>query len=155
MATTTQITNIAHLLDLTDYAGEFIGDYDMDAVHRDYVELLNCDLPDGIDLLANGDVIADLSLADQARDIDWVDFTNERNVESIFDRHDKTAGLLAEVAAATAAVAAAEQRRVDAVRTAKDFGRYAVADIAAAAGITRDGVYKMLYRGISGSSKRS
>lgn len=91
MSTTTQITNISHLLDLTDYAGEFIADYDMDAVHADYVELLNCDLPDGITLYANGDVIADVDLADEARDIDWADLTNRRAVDPIFERHDRTA----------------------------------------------------------------
>lgn len=88
--TTTQITNIAHLLDLTAYAGQFIDDYDMDAVHADYVSLLNCDLPDGITLYPNGDVIAQVELADQARAIDWDDLTNERNVAAIFEPHDRT-----------------------------------------------------------------
>jgi hypothetical protein len=88
--TTTHITNIAHMLDLTDYAGDFIDDYDMATVHADYVSMLNCDLPDGITLHANGDVIAELPLADQARDIDWADLTNERNVQPIFERHDLT-----------------------------------------------------------------
>lgn len=89
--TTTQITNIAAKLDLTAYAGDFIADYDMDAVHADYVSLLNCDLPDGITLCANGDVIAEVELADQARDIDWHDLTNELDVAPIFERHDRTA----------------------------------------------------------------
>jgi hypothetical protein len=95
MATTTQITNIAHELDLTDYAGEFIDDYDMDAVHADYVQLLNDDLAGNgyrsVRILANGDVIAELDEADAAREIDWRDLTNERNVAPIFERHDRTA----------------------------------------------------------------
>lgn len=90
MTTTTQITNIAQQLDLTDYAGEFVDDYDMDAVHADYVSMLDCDLPDGITLCANGDVIADIDLADQARNIDWSDLTSRRPVQEIFDRHDVT-----------------------------------------------------------------
>jgi hypothetical protein len=87
--TTTQITNIAQYLDLTAYAGDFVEDYDMDAVHADYVSLINCDLPDGITLCRNGDVIAEVELADQAREIDWSDLTNERNVEPIFERHQR------------------------------------------------------------------
>ncbi len=91
MSTTTQITNISHLLDgLTDYAGEFIADYDMDAVRADYVSMLNCDLPDGITLYANGDVIADLDSADYAWDIDWDDLMDRRPLDGIFDRHDIT-----------------------------------------------------------------
>mgnify|MGYP001559894208 CR=1 FL=1 len=89
--TTTQITNITHLLDLTAYAGDFIADYDMDAVHTDYVSMLNCDLPVGIDLYANGDVIAQVELADQARDIDWKAFVDDRDAAPIFERHDRTA----------------------------------------------------------------
>ena len=87
---TTQITNIAHKLDLTDYAGDVIDDFDMDAVYDDYYSMLNCDLPDGITLCRNGDVIAEVELADEARDIDWDDFVNERDVATIFERHDKT-----------------------------------------------------------------
>jgi hypothetical protein len=89
MATTTQITNIAHKLDLTTYAGEFVDDYDMDGVHRDYVSALNCELPDGITLYANGDVIAELPLADQAREIDWDEFGDRVPVDEIFERHDR------------------------------------------------------------------
>ena len=94
MATTTQITNIAAKLYLGDYIGEFAGDYDMDAVHADFVSALNCDLPDGITLCANGDVIAELPLASQARDIDWDTFVNdtgEAKLIRILERHDRTA----------------------------------------------------------------
>lgn len=89
--TTTQITNVAHLLDLTAYAGDFVADYDMDAVRRDYVSMLNCELPDGITLHASGDVYALVELADYARNIDWADLTNERDLAPIFQRHDRTA----------------------------------------------------------------
>lgn len=95
MTTTTQITNIAHLLDLGAYVGEFADDYDMDAVRKDYVTMLNDELAttgdSGIVILDNGDVIAELDMADRARDIDWADFTNERNVGPIFDKHESTA----------------------------------------------------------------
>ena len=87
---TTQITNIAHKLDLTDYVGEFIDDYDMDAVYCDYVSMLNGDLPDGITLTRNGDVYAEVELADEARDIDWDEFIEDHDVAPIFERHGKT-----------------------------------------------------------------
>lgn len=86
-----QITNIAAKLDLTAYAGDFVDDYDMDAVHADYVSALNCELPVGITLYANGDVIAEVEFADKAREIDWDDLTNRVPADGIFERHDKTA----------------------------------------------------------------
>ena len=94
MATTTVITNIAHLLDLTGYVGsDFINDYDMDAVHADYVDYLDEQLPQGIRLHANGDVIADLALADEARGINWAEFLggdNSAEVIAILKSHDST-----------------------------------------------------------------
>ena len=92
MTTTTHITNIAHLLDLTDYVGDFADDYDMDAARADYVSLLNCGLPVRITLYANGDVIAETWLADRARDIDWADLANERDIAPIFERHERARG---------------------------------------------------------------
>jgi hypothetical protein len=94
MTTTTQITNIANKLDLTDYVGEFIDDYDMDAVHEAWADYLDAQLPDGITLCRNGDVIAELDLADQARDMDWDAFVNEQSYAElirILTRHDRTA----------------------------------------------------------------
>lgn len=91
MTTTTQITNIAHLLDLTAYAGEFIDDYDMDAVHADYVAAINAEiLPESVTVYANGDVIADIETADAAREIDWKTVADDVNAAPIFKRHDIT-----------------------------------------------------------------
>jgi DNA-binding phage protein len=56
------------------------------------------------------------------------------------------AKLLGNVTRATATVKAAERNRVAAVRAAKDSGQFTVEQIAEAAGITRDAVYKMLAR---------
>ena len=86
--TTTQITNIAHLLDLTDYVNEFAGDYDMDAVHRDYVAAVERSAGDGITICGNGDVIADVDVADKARDIDWGALVEEVDIDAILQRHD-------------------------------------------------------------------
>lgn len=138
--TTTQITNIADLLDLTDAAGDFLDDFDMDAVHADYLAEVNLSLPTGIDVLANGGVIADLDRADFAREIDWKELTDNIDVAPIFERHDRTAQLLANVAATKRSI------HVAAVKAAKDSGRFTMDEIAKAAGITRDAVYKMLAR---------
>lgn len=146
MAATTQITNIAHKLDLTDYAGDFIDDYDMDAVHADYVTELNDLLPDGVTLTRNGDIYAEVDVADEARETDFTELAEQINVAAIFERHDQTAHLLHNVAATTAAVENAEKIRILAVRAAKDSGRFTGDQIAEAAGISRDGVYKMLNR---------
>lgn len=91
MAVTTQITNIADKLDLTAYAGDFIDDYDMDAVYGDYIAAIDRELPDGITLCANGDVIAEVEVADQAREIDWDAITDGIDVVPIFQEHDVTA----------------------------------------------------------------
>jgi phage terminase small subunit len=145
MATTTQITNIADKLDLTDYAGDFIGDYDMDAVHAEYVERINRYLPSGVSLANNGEVFADIEVADLAREINWDLFLDEEiTADDIFERHDRTARLLPAVAQTTEVAARTDRARVTAVRAAKDSGRFTVEEIAQAARITRDGVYKML-----------
>ena len=91
MTTTTQITNIAHLLDLTDYVNDFADDYDMDAVHRDYVQAVEDSVFDGITICLNGDVIAELRMAGIARDIDWGDIVEGVDIDSILQRHDKSA----------------------------------------------------------------
>jgi hypothetical protein len=89
LTTTTQITNIAHLLDLTDYAGDFLADYDMDAVHEEYLDKINEGLEHGIVVLRNGDVIADVDLADEAREIDWKESLDGLSVDDIFERNTR------------------------------------------------------------------
>jgi len=87
--TTTQITNIAELLDLTAYAGDYLDDYDMDAVRVDYVAAINDRiLLDGVTVYVNGDVIADVETADDARDIDWKSLADAIDASAIFERHD-------------------------------------------------------------------
>jgi hypothetical protein len=147
MTTTTQITNIADRLDISAYAGDFVDDYDMDAVHADFVVRLNENLPDGVFLANNGDVYAEVGdAAEKASEIDWKEFVDETPSEDLFERHDRVAKLLTAVTETTAAVETAERARVAAVRAAKNSGRFTVEEIAGAAKITRDGVYKMLAR---------
>lgn len=90
MATTTYITNIADNMDLTDYANEFIDDYDMDAVYSDYWSAVQERLPEGVMLFSGGDVVATLEQADLARDIDWDDLLEDIDVAPFFERHEKT-----------------------------------------------------------------
>ena len=147
MPTTTQITNIAEKLDLTAYAGDFVGDYDMVAVHTEYVERINQWLPAGITVANNGDVFAELEMVDRAREFAWDCFLDEEiTAEDIFERHDRTAKLLPAVAETRAAIERAKREHVTTVRAAKESGRFTVEEIAQAAGITRDGVYRMLAR---------
>lgn len=147
MATTTHITNIAHLLDLDAYAGEFIDDYDMDAVRRDYTDRLDEHLPAGMRLASNGDIYAELDSADEAREFNFAAFIGNHDPADLFEKHDKTAELLLNVEDATRTLELAKRAQVTAVRAAKDSGRYTVGQIARAAGVTRDGIYKMLTRG--------
>lgn len=88
MATTTQITNIDRLLDLNDYVNEFVDDYNMDAVHRDYVRAIEDAAPDGITICLNGDVIAELGVAEIARDIDWEEIVGNIDIDKILERHE-------------------------------------------------------------------
>jgi hypothetical protein len=90
MTTTTQITNIAHLLDLADYAGDFLADYDMDAIRSDFIDEIQARLPSGVTLLGNGEVIADIDVDDQARELDWDEILEDIDVAPIFERHDLT-----------------------------------------------------------------
>lgn len=90
MTTTTYITDISHDLDLTDYAGDFVADYDMDAIHSDWVDEIQARLPQGVTLLGNGQVIAELDVADAAREINWGELLEDIDVAPIFERHEKT-----------------------------------------------------------------
>lgn len=85
--TTTQITTID--LDLGPAAGDFHSDYDWDAITRDYAEALEsaCGV-EGVTICANGDVIATVETADQAREIDWREVSEAIDGYSILGRHE-------------------------------------------------------------------
>lgn len=88
-STRTLITELPpHELDLVGYAGDFVADFDMDAIRADYLTLINDELPAGISVHANGQVYATLDQADNARDIRWHDFLEQLDVEPIFERHE-------------------------------------------------------------------
>jgi|GEM_PF-564703 len=89
--TSTPITNIADLFDLSAYAGDFIGDYDMPAVTRAYISAIGDLAPDGVLVFANGDVIAELDVADEARHINWKELADSIDVAPIFRAHERPA----------------------------------------------------------------
>jgi len=87
MATTTQITSIGHLLDLTPLAGDFADEHDMATANAAFAAAVDAAAPEGITVLANGDVIATLAAADEARDVDWKALTDSIDGEAILERH--------------------------------------------------------------------
>lgn len=89
MSTTTSVTNIRHLLDLRAYANTFADDYDMGAIHAQFLAELNGALPPGIHVTSSGEVFADMDMADAARAIDWAAVVNGIEVALIFERNDK------------------------------------------------------------------
>lgn len=92
MTTTTPITNIGHLLDLTGYAGDFEADYDMGAVHADYLTAINDITAPGITIHASGEVFAEVGEpAHIARNADWHALLSQIDVAPIFERHDLAA----------------------------------------------------------------
>lgn len=89
MTTTIRITDIAHLLDLTDYAGELLDDYDMDAVRRDFVAELQAAVFDGITITASGEVYAEARMAGVAWSLDWDCLAEGIDPAPIFERHNR------------------------------------------------------------------
>lgn len=87
MTTTTQVDNIPQRLDLTAYAGDYVDDFDMDAVHGDYVTAINDRLPAGVTLADNGMVFADVDVAYDL-ELDWDAIAGDVDVAAIFHRHD-------------------------------------------------------------------
>lgn len=101
MPTTTDITDIGDQLDLTTYAGDFAQDYDWDAVKADYIDAINREVPEGVTVYGNGQVIAEVGeAADAARELDWHELLESIDVAPIFQRHDVT-DRIREVPAAT------------------------------------------------------
>lgn len=85
---TTQITNIAELLDFDAYLGEFGAAFDRDAILRDLIAALEegCGVP--VTIARNGDVFADVGEdADAASDIDWAQVQEGVDFAGIVERH--------------------------------------------------------------------
>jgi hypothetical protein len=103
MATTTEIADIADMLYLGDYVGEFVDDYDMDAVHRDLIDAIQARLPQEATVISSGMVYAecdmDRNLAgdwsgvprNEWDGIDWAAIIRSVDIDTILERHDRTA----------------------------------------------------------------
>lgn len=85
--TTTEITSISSLLDLSDVYGEHAADYDTEAVLRDYAAALDDAAGEGVYVTASGVVYAETDQADRARDIDWKALADDVDLAAILDRH--------------------------------------------------------------------
>lgn len=100
--TTTTIADIDHLLDLTDYVGDWAGDYDMDAVRGAYIDAIQAQLPKEVTVLSNGEVLAECDMHfnlagdwsgvphDEDGDIDWDAIVEGIDIDAILERHERT-----------------------------------------------------------------
>jgi hypothetical protein len=91
--TTTQITDISALLDLTAVYGDHADDFDTDAVQDEYVAALQdaaAEFAPSITVHANGMVFADVAETDAAREIDWDELADGIDLSAIMGRHDIT-----------------------------------------------------------------
>jgi hypothetical protein len=67
--------------------GDHHADFDHDGIRQEYLAALNVQLPAGVTLHANGDVIAEVDAADQARDLVLGDLEDQTNFVAIAQRH--------------------------------------------------------------------
>jgi len=86
--TTIEITTTSILDVPDDYYGDYYDDYDHDAIRSDYRDAIQALLPEGVTLALNGQVFADLDVADEARQIDWREIAEEVDFDAIVARHD-------------------------------------------------------------------
>lgn len=91
MATTTDI-GTTNILDVDgSYYGDHAGDYDHDEIRSDYRDAIQAVLPEGVHLALNGQLLAELEVADEARAIDWAEIEEQVDFDAIAERHDLTA----------------------------------------------------------------
>ena len=82
--TTTEILEIPG-----EYYGDYVDDYDHEAIRADYRDAIQALLPDGVYLMANGLVIAEDDVADEARAIDFQSIAESVDFDAIIQRHDR------------------------------------------------------------------
>ena len=85
--TTTQLPSID--IDLNNYVGDFVDDYDMDAVHAGYAAALEALLPEGVYITRYGDVFADVTVLDQLAEIDIDELREQIDIDAILARNEK------------------------------------------------------------------
>ena len=90
MTTTKEIGTTDILTVPGEYFAEFVEDYDHKAIKEDLHEAVNALLPEGVYLALNGMVFAEVTVADEARAIDWDEIERQIDVDGIIARHDLT-----------------------------------------------------------------
>lgn len=84
--TTTQLrANHFELLAIDDWFGDYAQDYDVEAVRRDLMSLINERLPEGFTLFLTGEVIATVGALDV--EVDWDGLTTEDDLITLADKH--------------------------------------------------------------------
>jgi hypothetical protein len=87
--TTSEITT-TDILDVPgEYYGDHVDDYDHDAIRSDYRDAIQELLPAGVVLALNGQVFAELDVADEARAINWAEIAEAVDFDAIVARHDR------------------------------------------------------------------
>jgi len=100
MPTTTEVTNISQLLDLSAALGDYASEYDTDAIVADYVQALLAALDEmgrvhgtagaaGVYVTRSGVVYADVDQAERAREIDWRELAEQVDFAAIAKRHER------------------------------------------------------------------
>lgn len=86
--TTTTVTTYDYRVP-AEYYGDQFDRIDTAAVDADVLDALNDLLPEGIRLAANGDVIADVDMADEAREIDWAELVANVAIDDVIAEHTR------------------------------------------------------------------
>ena len=92
MSTTTQITSLGDVLDLTGVFGDFAADYDTEAVTIAYTEALQDaaqQIAPSVTVHRNGMVFAEVPDADAAREIPWTEIAAEIDITPILAAHER------------------------------------------------------------------
>lgn len=84
--TTTQLReNHFELLAIDDWFGDYVQDYDVEAIRWDLMNLINERLPEGFTLFLTGEVIANVDALDV--EVDWGSLTTEDDLIALADKH--------------------------------------------------------------------
>lgn len=73
-----------------EYYGDYVDDYNHNAIRTDYQQAVQAALPEGVYLMANGMVFAEEDAVDAAYGIDWSEIAESVDIDEIIQRHDRT-----------------------------------------------------------------
>ena len=90
MTTTELNASIAHLLDVSPWLGDFVGDYDVAAITADYAAALSEAAGQGVQVTVSGVVVVEVDQVEQALGIDWGELAEGVDLVAIAARHEIT-----------------------------------------------------------------